>query len=320
MPGVNGHAKVKPQLLVTGATGLLGSAILREASAGYEVRGWARRPLGAALSGRLEAVDLLNEAAVQGAAEDASPDVVIHAAALASVDQCETDPAAAAALNVGATRHLLEALRGHACRFVFISTDSVFDGAKGGYTEEDTPAPLHVYGRTKLAAEQAVLAERPDALVIRSAFYGWNVMPKASLGEWILGRLRAGDIVPGFTDLRFSPLLADHLARLLLTIARTDAAGLLHLASADGCSKFDFAVRLAAVFGFPPERVVPALGGSGARASARPRDVTLHAGRAAAILGRPLPSVEEGLQEFLSLEPIVRPGALTAAGRGAARR
>lgn len=312
--------KRKQRLLVTGVTGLLGSALMREALSSYDVWGWARRPHATPLSCRFEAVDLLDEAAARRAAEAARPDVVIHAAALTSVDECESDPSAATAANVGGTRHLLEALRGHACRFVFISTDSVFDGAKGGYTEEDTPAPLHVYGRTKLAAERSVLAERPDALVIRTAFYGWNALRKASLAEWILGRLRAGDIVPGFTDLRFSPLLADHLAGLLLTLAGSNPSGVLHLASADGCSKFDFAVRLAAIFGFPPERVVPALGGASGLAAARPRDVTLNAGRAAAILGWPLPSVEEGLQEFLRLEPIVRPGALAAASRGEARR
>ncbi len=305
--------KRKQRLLVTGVTGLLGSALMREALSSYDVWGWARRPHATPLPCRFEAVDLLDEAAARRAAEAARPDVVIHAAALTSVDECESDPSAATAANVGGTRHLLEALRGHACRFVFISTDAVFDGRRGGYTENDAPAPLHIYGRTKLAAEETVLADRPEALVTRTAFYGWNILPKESLGEWVLGRLRAGETVPGFTDLLFSPLLANHLARLLLTLTGSKASGVLHLASADGCSKFDFAVRLAAVFGFPPGRIVPRICGTGRLVAARPQNVTLNAGRAATMLGRPLPTIEEGLREFLKLEPIVKQAVLAGA-------
>jgi len=222
------------------------------------------------------------------------------------VDQCESDPSMATAVNVGGTKCLLKALHGHACRFVFVSTDSVFDGTRGDYTEDDSPTPLHVYGRTKLAAEHAVLADRRDALVTRTAFYGWNVLPKESLGEWILSRLRGGESVSGFTDLLFSPLLADQLARLIYGLVGTGAAGVLHVASADGCSKFEFASRLAATFGFPPGRVMPSTCEMGRLAAPRPRNVTLNSGRAAALLGRSLPSIEEGLREFLKLEPVVK--------------
>jgi dTDP-4-dehydrorhamnose reductase len=306
MRDLSGDVNGKPRLLITGVTGLLGSALVREGLAGHQVWGWARRPAAAPVPCRVEAVDLLDEAAVSRAVEALSPDIVIHSAALTSVDQCESDASTAAAVNVGGTKHLLKALRGHACRFVFVSTDAVFDGTGGDYTEEDSPSPLHIYGRTKLAGEQAVLTDRPDALVTRSAFYGWNVLPKESLGEWVLGRLRGGESVPGFTDLFFSPLLADHLARLMLAFAGRAAAGVLHMGSADGCSKFEFADRLAAVFGFPTGRVVPSTYQTERLAAPRPRNVTLNSGRAAALFGRPLPGIEEGLREFLKLEPAVK--------------
>lgn len=301
----------RPRLLISGVTGLLGTALVREGAA-YEVWGIGRRPQGAPASCFTKAVDLVDETAVAKAIEVIHPDIVIHTAALTSVDQCEAHPDLAGAVNVGGTKHLLSALSGHACRFIFISTDAVFDGAKGRYAESDAPAPIHVYGKTKLAAEEAVLAERPDALVVRTVFYGWNSLPKESLGEWILSRLRTGKTVPGFCDLRFSPLFSDQLACLIYALTIMPVSGILHLASSDGCSKYDFACSLAGVFGFPVDRVVRMTCEEAGLATPRPRDVTLVTDRAAGILGHPLPSVAAGLQEFRAMEPVGVRAALAA--------
>ncbi len=290
------------RILITGVTGLLGAAFVRESLENFEVFGLARRPDAATVEENLIPVDLRNEAAVAGAMETVRPDVVIHAGAIASVDHCESAPALAQAVNVQGTKNLLNALRGHPCRLIHISTDSVFDGTKGHYTEDDKPAPLHVYGRTKLEAEEAVLAERADALVVRTVFYGWNALPKRSLGEWVLDRLRAGETVPGFDNLRFSPLYAGQVARLLKRLISMPVSGVLHLGSINGCSKYEFACLVATTFGFPAGRVIRANWGKGSLAAARPCDVTLATTRATAVLERPLPSVAEGLGEFLAQE------------------
>jgi dTDP-4-dehydrorhamnose reductase len=225
--------------------------------------------------------------------------VIRVAAALA----CEADPSAAFAVNVEGTRHLLRALEGRACHFIFVSTDSVFDGTRGDYEESDPALPLHVYGRTKLEAEHLVLSLREDGLVVRTVFYGWNVLPKASLAEWILGNLRAGKAVPGFRDRRFSPILTDHLAALLLDLAPARVAGLLHVAGSESCSKYEFARRLARAFDFPDHLVLPTDADAVPQRPPRPRDTTLSVARAAAILRRQLPDVEEGLSRFKMTHP-----------------
>lgn len=301
------------RLLVTGVTGLLGVGLVRQGLDRYEIWGIARRPTAVPLPCHVAVADLVDGAAVARAVEQIRPDAVIHAAAQASVDQCESDPSAAIAVNVGGTKNLLRALRGHACRFVLISTDAVFDGSRGDWTEEDPPGPVHVYGRTKLLAEEAVLADRPEALVVRTSFYGWNSLPKESLAEWILGRLRAGESVPGFVDLRFSPLLTDHLARVLYELVPTPVAGVLHVASSDGCSKFDFARQVVAAFGFPASRVIPATSTAAGLVARRPRDLTLSSARAAGVLDRALPTVADGLAAFFDLEAA---GAGVTAGGG----
>ena len=294
------------RLAVVGATGLLGWALVHEALARYQVWGLARHPELVAGSCQTEAVDVLDGGSLDRLLERIAPDVVIHCAALTSVDLCEREPGMAEAINVQGTRNVLRAIGGHSCKFVLISTDAVFDGVRGEYTETDTPAPVNVYGRTKLEAEEVTLAARPDALVVRTAFYGWNILPKESLGEWMVNRLRAGREVPGFRDVRFSPLVAHQLARLLLDLASTPAAGCLHLGSSEGCSKYEFARRLAITFGCPPQLVVPVMSEAAGLVAPRPKDVTLSVSRAAGLLSRPLPGISEGLSEFLQSEPALR--------------
>lgn len=306
------------RVLITGVTGLLGWTLVREGISRHEVSGLARH-LEVTLPCPATCVDITNEASVVEAIERFAPDVIIHSAAIASVDQCQIEPALARLVNVQGTLHLLRAVRGQACRFIFISTDSVFDGKKGNYVENDAPCPINVYGRTKLEAEEAVLAERTDALVVRTSFYGWNLLPKESLGEWILSRLCAGQTVPGFSDARFSPLFTEHLARLIYLLIPIRTAGVLHVASEDGCSKYEFAQRLAVQFGFSCQRVTAASLALASFAAPRPADMTLAVGQAKAILERTLPTVEEGLMEFrVSASTVGRanPSAVPSRGIG----
>ncbi len=285
------------KLLITGVTGLLGNTLAANAMERYEIHGVARHPEKTQLACATHAIDLLDERRVAALMEQLNPQVVVHAAAMTSVDQCEKNPEMAHAVNVMATHHLLKALRDRPCRLIFISTDSVFDGIRGNYSEEDTPAPLHVYGRTKLEAEKAVLQARSDALVIRTAFYGWNVLPQSSLAEWMLSDLRMGKKFFGFTDVFFSPLLSDHLAQAIIRLAAAPTNGILHVAGRESCSKYQFARQLAVTFGFDPSAIVPVTSETVQRVR-RPKNVSLCVERAGAILGRPLPNLMEGLTAF----------------------
>jgi len=134
-------------------------------------------------------------------------------------------------------------LRGSSARgLVYISTDSVFDGTRGYYSETDEPRPLNVYARSKLAGERAVLAELPDALIVRTVLYGWNRRPKHSLAEWMLFALESGSEVQGFDD---AGILADPGKRSGQPVARACGAagtGVCHVAASEACTKFEFAV------------------------------------------------------------------------------
>ena len=114
-------------------------------------------------------------------------------------------------------------------KIVYISTDSVFDGARGGYREQDEPHPLNVYAKSKLAGEKAVAALCDNPLIVRTNIFGWNVQPRLTLAEWVIQSLSEGGRIPGFTDIIFSPLLVNDLARLVGDMLNGGLKGIYHV-------------------------------------------------------------------------------------------
>jgi dTDP-4-dehydrorhamnose reductase len=288
-------------MVVTGVSGLLGATFALTAADHFAVTGlYGQHPF--QLPQRCcFAVDLRSAAETRVHLDERQPQVLVHFAAATNVDRCEEHPEEAVELNVDATRRLAEWANANQCRFLLMSTDSVFDGRNGGHTEAEKPRPINCYAATKLAAEQVVRSLVPDHLIVRANIYGWNAQPKSSLGEWILGRLETGQALQGFTDVIFAPLLANTLAEILLDLLKQDAHGTIHLASRDSISKFDFAVALAEVFGFHPNRVQPTtLAGAQLRAP-RPLNTALCADFAQREFRILLPTVREDLLRFKRL-------------------
>lgn len=200
--------------------------------------------------------DLLDAQRTANVIRDCRPDVVIHAQALSDVDQCEREPALADALNVTAIRHVLRALEGTGALVVYVSTDYVFDGTKAApYDERDEPRPISVYGRSKLAGERAALAA-PRSIVVRtSTLFGPSRM---SFCDHVVKQLTAGEPVEAFADQVTSPTYSDDLAGGVaqLSAALRDAWNaegprVFHLANAGGCSRMEFARRVADLLGAP---------------------------------------------------------------------
>jgi dTDP-4-dehydrorhamnose reductase len=232
--------------------------------------------------------------------ERARPEIIAHFAAATNVDRCEENPVEAAEVNVGITERLAKWAALNGAFFLFMSTDSVFDGQRGGYSETDQPRPVNRYAATKLEAEGVVQALVPEHLVVRANMYGWNAQPKKSLAEWILGLLESGQRVPGFTEIRFAPLLVNTLADTMLAMLGRNLRGLFHLASGDSLSKYEFAVVLAETFGFPRSEVIPTLAGDALKAK-RPRNTSLDAGKLCRVLDLAPPTVLKDLQRFKTL-------------------
>ncbi len=285
------------RLLVTGVTGLLGLNLAWEAlQAGHEVVGVAgSRDLPNAPFPVLRA-DLSRPGALAEVWRTARPDAVVHTAALAHVDACEKQPDRAERLNALLPGEVAERARQEGVPLVHISTDAVFDGERGDYTEDDPPRPLSVYARTKLAGEQAVLATYAQAVVLRVNFFGWSLSGTRSLAEWFLNNLRLGRPMRGFTDVFFCPLLANHLARLVLEVLAKGLSGLYHATGSACTSKYAFGVALAKRFGYDPSLIRPTSVEEAGLAARRAHRLTLKNERLSRALDHPLPAWPEGVE------------------------
>lgn len=290
------------KILVTGASGLLGANLALElADAGYEVAALYGHHAMAAPAIHAQACDLLDPAALGQQVSSLSPRLIVHCAAATNVDWCETHPGEAMQINSEAAGDLAALARRLDAAFVYISTDAVFDGREGGYRETDPIAPVNSYARSKAAGELAVLGNFPAALVLRVNIFGWNMQSKTSLAEWILTRIENGRPVPGFVDTTFSPLLVNDLASPITDLTRRGAQGVFHLASAEPCSKYDFARLVADIFGFDAGLVKKSVIGDSALSAPRPRHTWLRADKAQNFLGRPLPTIRQSVEKFRAL-------------------
>jgi dTDP-4-dehydrorhamnose reductase len=304
-------------LLITGSGGLLGANLLFFARGrGLDSVGVYYRH-GFQLPGtRLVQVDLTDRSAVDEVVGKVRPSWIIHCAGLTNVDACEENPELARRSNSDATRYLAAAARRVGSRMLAVSTDAVFDGKRGLYSEEDRPAPVNVYAETKLQGEQAATDELENALIVRTNIYGWNLQDKRSLADWMLHLMEAGTVVPGFTDVFFSPILVNDLAEVFLEMIDKRLSGIYHVAGSEASSKFNFARRVAETFGLSTALVRrTSVDESGLRAP-RPKNVSLVTVKIAAALGRSMPDISSGLAGFKELRDSGYAARLRALGGG----
>jgi len=296
------------RILITGASGLLGLNLALELCGEHTVFGTVNQhPLHSKEFSVIQ-VDLLASGALESLFEQTKPDWVIHCAALANLEACEADPALASQLNTELPRRLAQlckktrrdVTRGGA-RLVHISTDAVFDGARGNYREADEPNPLGVYARTKLEAEWAVAEADSSAIIARVNLFGWSMGGRRSLAEFFFNNLSAGRQVMGFSDVIFCPLLANDIAHILVHMLELGLSGVYHTVSGECLSKYEFGVRLAQRFGLDAGLITPTSVQQGGLSAARAPDLSLRTEKLAAALGQPLPSLSPALERFYTL-------------------
>ena len=288
------------RVLVTGASGLLGLNFCNFYCRKYDVVGISNKTQLFSPPFSMISRDLLHEDPGD-LLTDLSPDIVLHCAAMANIDQCQKYPEDAAAINSVYPGRLAAEARKRGMKFVHISTDAVFDGedcGKSGYREDDRTNPISCYAETKLKGEQNVLDSDPDAIVARVNFYGWSLSGKRSLAEFFYNNLEAGNPMNGFSDVFFCTLYIHSLADILSEMIGLDAKGIYHVFSSEHQSKYDFGVSIAKRFGFDLELVRPVSWKDGGLAAKRSPNLIMNTEKLRKLLGHDLPGQQENLEYF----------------------
>ena len=270
-------------MLITGGSGYLGGWVVRLARAHWDVTATFLAHTPDEPGADWHRLDVREKAQVESLMHQIHPTVVVHTAALNPMQATDFD-----AVNVDGTRHVARAAAGIGARLIHISTDALFDGQKGNYTEDDPPSPITPYGRSKALAEEAVRDAGGEAVTVRtSLIYGWQPTV-ARAAQWMLDDLRAGKPVRLWTNELRCPIWVEDLAAAVVELAGLSYTGVLNMAGAQTLSRYEFGTRLLRFHGVDPSSVTPA-------DKPTPLDGTLDCSRARELLETPLPGVDEVL-------------------------
>jgi dTDP-4-dehydrorhamnose reductase len=289
------------KIIVTGASGFLGSHLMHLCDPANVVGLYHTNCPPEDGYTYLQA-DLTNETEVEKILAFVSPRSFIHAAAQSNLDWCEKNPELAWKINAGAPVELAKACSGSDCKYLFVSSDMVFDGEKGFYTEYDPVNPISLYGRAKVAAEEGILAVHPDAIIARAALiFGLPVASGRgrSFLSWVLDKLEHHEPVPLYVDQYRTPVEVCELAGAMLQLVRRDFKGILNMAGAQRIDRYTFGECVCEITGRSKSLLKRTSLSEDKNVARRPRDLSLQSDLLEKIIGRKLSDYKTALVRIL---------------------
>ena len=241
------------KVLITGANGLLGQHLVQllTTATGHHIiatgRGKCRLPILASPFYTYHSLDITNGIAVHNFIQAEQPDVIIHAAAMTQPDSCELNPVECWNANVTATRFLINAAEIVNARFIYISTDFVFDGVNGPYKETDETGPVNYYGSSKLAAEKSVREGIQEWAIVRTVLVYGNILAgtRSNIVSWVKENLEENKAIKVVSDQWRTPTYVEDLAKGILLIIEKNAKGIFHISGEEGMSPYNMATTTA---------------------------------------------------------------------------
>lgn len=237
------------KILIIGASGLLGSRMTEVYQSNYEVYGTYKEH--GSLSKNHYKLDAIQRNEVSNLIGKLKPDLIIDTHGLTSLDYCEANKEEAWKINVEGTRNIAESAKSTGSKYIFISTDAVFNGEKTSlYTENDVPDPINYYGITKASAEKVVISLDDDFIIARTStlFGKGGHRQLKSFTNWVIEQLRNKQKISVATDQYNNPTYTDNLCQFVQKLYEKDARGIFHTAGKDTISRFEFANKIADTF------------------------------------------------------------------------
>lgn len=249
------------RVLLTGSNGLLGQAVTSIFSRESDIeliQTSAEEKSYLDYGYPYKTLDITVKEDVKKIIEFYEPEIVINCAAYTNVDKCETEREFSWKINVDGVKNLIIAARRSDSKIIHFSTDYIFDGKNGPYSEVSVPNPISFYGREKLASENAIVTSDVKYTVIRTlVLYGIGNNVKPNFALWMLEELRNNRPVNIVTDQISNVTMIDDLAFGTLKIVEKGCTGIYNIAGSDILSRFDFAMKMCEVFNLNKELVIP---------------------------------------------------------------
>jgi dTDP-4-dehydrorhamnose reductase len=295
------------RVLITGGTGLLGVALQR--SAPRDIEGFSiyfpERSLPVPLPFPVLAADVCDRPKMQSIFEWAKPEVVIHAAAIGSVDFAERNREATKKVNVGGTEVVVELCQIFQSRLIYISSNAVFDGRTPFYSETAPVNPINYYGQLKVEAENLVQKSSiPWAIARPILMYGWPYPgERDNPVVWWVRSLENGQPIKVVDNVFTKPLLAWFAAEVIWALIQQNRTGIYHVAGRDHISLYQFALLTAAVFGLEASLITPVPDSYFPEIAPRPQDTSFDTTKIESELGIKTVGVREGLIKMKSERP-----------------
>ena len=286
------------KILITGANGLIGRKVIRLMLQGTDNQIFATSQKRIQFDSRVQffTVNLIYSD-INKLIETIKPEVLIHCAAIASPDACEVDRYTCFKLNVEVTTRLASSCRDYGVHLIFLSSDFIFDGSKGDYSEEDIPAPVSYYGETKLEAEKNLLDLNIGATIVRTSLvYGYeDHLARMNVALKVIDHLKNSKTYKVPFDQIRTPTFAEDLATALVLLAEKRFPGVFNISGSEVISVFDFSKRVAKVFGFDENLLVSVSTKELSEPALRPLKTNLNIQKAIKVLNYQTTTIEKSL-------------------------
>ena len=291
------------KILLTGTSGFLGAHLTIRLGKKHQVHTTTfKSPIPSGIQNPASGIrlDITNQHEVLTTVTSLQPAVIVHTAANTNLRDCEENKEAAWKLNVESTRNLAEAAKEIGARFIYLSTDSVFDGTGQYYKETDRATPINVYGLTKLEGETVVSDLLSDYVILRLALlYGWSLTKSTSFTEDLINELSAGKTINAFTDEYRNPLHVLNLCEIIEEIIQNKyIQGLYHAAGPNRINRYEQALKVADIFGLNKANIQPITTSEISLTYPRPKDCSLNTEKLRSIIKTRIWGLEEGLREM----------------------
>jgi len=284
------------RILITGAFGQLGHALQSVLSkkTNYELICTGRK---VKKGQKAIPLDIRNQVALKELINTTAPDILINLAAMTNVDACELNPKLAGEINVAGIEHICDSFKG---KIIHLSTDYVFDGTSGPYKEDDSPNPISIYGKTKLASEHILLEKDIKNLVIRgNVLYDYSPHTSASFLNWVVSSLKGNQEIKVVKDQFNNPTWTRSMSDIIELSIENDLEGIIHWGDSEHISRFEFAKLIAKKFSLNESLIKPVLTSELNQPARRPLQSGLSTEKLVTMLDIIPPSIDDCLDEII---------------------